>query len=112
MSKKKKKLKGVVYSTKPDFEYEYEYDRVESVSAKEQKLDIYRNKYKGGKIAVIIKGFIGNNNDLKALGKMLRVRCAVGGSEKNGEIIIQGDVQNKIIEILHKEGYNCKQTGG
>ena len=109
---KRNKLKGVIYSTNPNFEYEYENDQIETLSAKEQKLDIYRNKYKGGKIAVIIKGFIGSNNDLKVLGKMLRVRCAVGGSDKNGEIIIQGDVRNKIIEILHEKGYKCKQIGG
>lgn len=112
MSKKKKKLKGVVYSTKPDFEYEYEYDRVESVSAKEQKLYIYRNKHKGGKIAIIIKGFIGSPNHLKELGKILRHRCAVGGSVKNNEIIIQGDIREKVVNILEKEGYNCKQCGG
>ena len=59
-----------------------------------------------------LKGFVGNADDLKALGKILKTRCGVGGSTKNGEIIIQGDIRDKIIDILAKEGYNYKRVGG
>jgi len=109
---KKRKLKGVVYSTNPHFEYEDEHDNIETLSAKEQKLDISKNKHKGGKTTIIIKGFIGDTNDLKELGKMLKSKCAVGGSIKNNQIIIQGDVREKIMEILQREGYNCNRVGG
>ena len=60
----------------------------------------------------IIKNFIGSEDDLKHLGKLLKLKCGTGGSVKNGEIIIQGDLRTKIIEILTKEGYKIKKVGG
>ncbi len=110
--KKNKKLKGVIYSTNPEFEYEYENENSEKLSKKEQKLNLYKNRYKGGKIAVIIKGFIGTSNDLKEISKMIKSKCATGGSIKNNEIIIQGNIRDKIMEILKNEGYSCKKIGG
>ena len=112
--KKKKKIKGIIYSTNTDFEYEYEYEyeNIEKIPIKEQKLNLFRNKYKAGKIAIIIKGFIGNSNDLKELSKIIKSKCATGGSIKNNEIIIQGDMRDKIMEILKNEGYSCKKIGG
>ena len=109
--KKKKKIKGVIYSTNPYFEYEYENENREKLPKKEQKLNLFRNKYKAGKIAIIIKGFIGNSNDLKELSKIIKSKCATGGSIKNNEIIIQGDIRDKIMEILKNEGYSCKKIG-
>ena len=61
---------------------------------------------------VIIKNFIGNNHNLKSLSKILKTKCGVGGSAKNGEIIIQGNVRDKVIDVLKKEGYNYKIVGG
>jgi len=108
MNKKFKKLN--FYSTNPDFEYDD--DLEETISKDKQNLEVWIDKHRAGKTAVIIKGFIGNNNDLKSLSKMLKTKCGVGGSAKKGEIIIQGDVRDKIMNILKKEGYNFKRVGG
>ena len=112
MNKRKNKIKGVVYSTKSDFVFEYENTHLETLPPEKQNLKIYIDKHRGGKIAVIIKGFIGNSNDLNALSKILKTKCGVGGSTKNGEIIIQGDLREKVIDIIKKEGYNFKKVGG
>lgn len=112
MKKKKYKKKGVVYSTNPNFEFNYEDEKIETLPARQQTLKIYIDKHRSGKIAVIIKDFIGHTQDLKNLSKLLKQRCGVGGSAKNGEIIIQGDVRQKVINILNEEGYNCIQVGG
>ena len=108
MNKKFKNLN--FYSTNPDFKYDD--DLEETISKDKQNLEIWIDKHRAGKTAVIIKGFIGNNNDLKSLSKMLKTKCGVGGSAKKGEIIIQGDVRDKIMDILKKEGYNFKRVGG
>ena len=79
---------------------------------KKQHLKVCIDKHRAGKIAVIIKDFAGNAEDLKALSKLLKTKCGVGGSAKNGEIIIQGDVRDRVMEILQKEGYNYKRVGG
>ena len=112
MKKNKKSRKGIVYSTNPNFEYGYENEKLETLPPNEQMLKICIDKHRAGKIAVIIKEFVGTTNDLKALGKLLKIKCGVGGSVKNGEIIIQGNVRNKVMEILGKEGYNYKRVGG
>jgi len=112
MAKKGKNRKGVMYSTNPDFEYEYEGEEVETLPNNQQNLKVCIDKHRAGKIAVIIKGFVGTTDDLKSLGKILKARCGVGGSAKNGEIIIQGNVRDKVMEILQKEGYNHKRVGG
>ena len=112
MDKKGKNKKGVMYSTNPNFEYEFEGEEVETLSNNEQDLKVCIDKHRAGKIAVIIKDFVGTAEDLKSLGKMLKTKCGVGGSTKNGEIIIQGNVRDKVMEILQKEGYNYKRVGG
>jgi len=112
MAKKGKNKKGIMYSTNPDFEYEYENTEMENIPASEQNLNICIDKHRAGKIAVIIKGFVGTTEDLKALGKMLKTKCGVGGSVKNGEILIQGNVRDKVMEILEEEGFNYKRVGG
>ena len=112
MGGNKKHRKGVMYSTNPDFEFEYENQKIGTLSNNKQHLKVCIDKHRAGKIAVIIKNFVGNSEDLKALGKLLKTKCGVGGSAKNGEIIIQGDVRDKIMNILKKEGYNYKRVGG
>lgn len=112
MKKNKKHRKGILYSTNPDFEYEYEESAQKTLPPAEQNLKVCIDKHRGGKIAVIIKDFEGGNDDLKVLGKLLKQKCGVGGSVKNTEIIIQGNVRKKVMEILEKEGYKYKRVGG
>ena len=108
----KNNKKGVMYSTNPNFKFEYENQEMESLPNNEQHLKVCIDKHRAGKIAVIIKNFTGTSEDLKALSKMLKTKCGVGGSAKNGEIIIQGDVRDKVMKILQEEGYNYKRVGG
>lgn len=98
---------NVVYSTNPDFNYEcIEEEQAETLPKNQQKLRIsMEKKGRGGKTVTIIKGFIGSEEDLKDLGKLLKTKCGVGGSAKEGEIIIQGDFKQRIIELLKAEGY-------
>jgi translation initiation factor 1 len=112
MDKNKKNRKGVMYSTNPDFEFEYENENTDTLANNQQNLKVCIDKHRAGKIAIIIKGFVGSADDLKALGKILKAKCGVGGSAKNGEIIIQGDLRDKVMDILAKEGYNYKRVGG
>ncbi|MEM6718854.1 MAG: translation initiation factor [Bacteroidota bacterium] len=116
MAKKKlnslEDLGGFVFSTNDDFELEDETVE-ETLSPKEQQLEAhFSNKGRSGKVVTVVKGFVGTEDDLKALGKLLKVKCGVGGSVKEGEIIIQGKYRDKIVQILEKEGYNVKRVGG
>ena len=112
MGKNKKNRKGIMYSTNPDFEYEYENKKMETLPASKQNLKICIDKHRAGKISVIIKNFVGTTDDLKKLGKLLKTKCGVGGSTKNGEVIIQGNMREKVMEILQKEGFHYKRVGG
>lgn len=98
---------NVVYSTNPDFKYEKEGEEKQDTLPKEkQALRISLDKRnRKGKAVTLITEFIGTTEDLEVLGKLLKVKCGVGGSAKDGEIIIQGDFRNKILELLQKEGY-------
>ena len=102
----KKKL-NVVYSTNPDFEYETdEIPEEETLPKDKQSLRIQLDtKQRRGKEVTLITGFVGSNDDLNELGKLLRVKCGVGGSAKEGEIIVQGDMRNRVLEVLKQEGY-------
>ena len=98
---------NVVYSTNPDFGYEMDNDE-EQVT-----LDKDKQNHRGGKVVTLITGFVGTENDLKELGKLLKSKCGVGGSAKDGEIIIQGDFKTKVMELLVREGYTkTKGIGG
>jgi len=112
MKKNKNNRKGMIYSTNPNFEFEYDNEEMDTIANNQQNLKVCIDKHRSGKIAVILKGFVGNTDDLKALSKILKARCGVGGSTKNGEIIIQGDIRDKVMDILAKEGYNYKRVGG
>lgn len=98
---------NVVYSTNPDFKYESE-DEEEQVTPKpsQQNLRVQLDrKNRGGKVVTLITGFVGTEDDLKELGKLLKTKCGVGGAAKDNEIILQGDFKLKILELLKKEGY-------
>lgn len=99
---------NIVFSTNPDFKYETEeIPELETIDKKQQKLRVsIEKKGRGGKTVTIIKGFIGNGNDLKELGKTLKTKCGVGGTIKDGEILIQGEFKQRIIDILKAEGYS------
>lgn len=109
---RKNKNNRVVYSTNPDFEQEDDFIEEETLSPSEQLLEVHLDKKnRGGKIAVVVKRFIGTSNDLQQLGKELKSACGVGGSVKDGEIIIQGDKREKVMELLNKKGYRTKRVG-
>ena len=96
----------MVYSTNPDFSYTFDEEETETQPKQQQKLRVQIEKHnRGGKTATVIRGFSGTDNDLKELAKWLKTRCGVGGSAKDGEIIIQGELREKIIELLQKDGY-------
>ncbi len=110
----KKNRKTTVYSTDSDFQYEYEQEHIlKTLVPENQNLKILIDrKARKGKEATLIKGFQGTSEDLKSLGQKLKKICAVGGSVKNNEIIIQGNVREKIYNILIENGYNVKKVGG
>lgn len=105
---------GVVFSTNPDFRYEHDQeDESETLSPNKQDLRVTLDKkQRKGKSVTLVTGFIGKEDDLKELGKLLKTKCGVGGTVKEGEILIQGDFREKILEILKKEGYKAKRSGG
>jgi len=105
-------LGGFVFSTNKDFEFSQE-EVIDTLSPNEQRLEAHLDKKnRGGKVATIIRGFEGNEEDLKTLAKDLKTLCGVGGSAKDGEIIIQGNFRDKIMEYLQKKGYKVKRVGG
>lgn len=106
---------NIVYSTNPDYHYETEEENEETtLPPQQQRLRVQLDrKNRGGKVVTLITGFVGNEDDLKELGKLLKTKCGVGGSAKDGEIIVQGDFKQKIIELLLKAGYTqTKGVGG
>ncbi|MDP2088080.1 MAG: translation initiation factor [Flavobacteriaceae bacterium] len=116
MSKKKSNslsdLGGFIFSTDAAFVFEKE-EIQETLSPNKQYLEaLFSNKGRAGKTATIVKGFIGTEEDLKLLGKLIKTKCGVGGSVKDNEIIIQGNYRDKVMEILKNEGYNVKRVGG
>lgn len=118
MSKKKlnslSDLGGFVFSTDENEDFSaYDDAQVEKLAPNEQHLEAhFSNKGRGGKTVTVVKGFQGAEDDLKALGKLLKRKCGVGGSVKDGEIIIQGNIREKVIKILTEEGYKVKRVGG
>ena len=105
---------NVVYSTNPNFQYETgNPEEAETLSPNQQKLRVQLDrKNRGGKVVTHVTGFVGTDDDLKELGRMLKSKCGVGGSAKDGEIIVQGDFKQKVIELLKKEGYTQTKPVG
>lgn len=114
MAKKKKNRINVVYSTNRDFEYEQEEEPAqETLPPQQQVLKVLLDrKGRAGKTVTLIRGFSGSENDLKILGKKLKTQCGTGGAIKDGDILIQGDFRNKIMDFLLQQGYRAIKTGG
>lgn len=107
-----KKRLGVVYSTNPDFQYQEAAPEQEpdTLPPSKQKLIVrIDRRQRAGKQVSLIEGFVGRADDLAALAKTLKTRCGVGGTAKDGEITIQGDLRDKLVQLLQSMGYNAKR---
>lgn len=110
---KKKRLSDIVYSTNPDFAYDDGLEEIVTLPPQQQQLRLMLDKkQRGGKKVTLITGFVGHQNELADLGKQLKVLCGVGGSAKDGEILIQGDFREKLLIWLIQKGYKAKLSGG
>ncbi|HLT06189.1 MAG TPA: translation initiation factor [Cyclobacteriaceae bacterium] len=117
MAKKKnndwKKRDGIVYSTSADFDYHNSEEEQLTLPPQQQHLRVQLDKKsRGGKQVTLVTGFVGSEDDLKELGKLVKNKCGVGGSAKDGEILIQGDLRDKVLDILQQQGYKAKKSGG
>ena len=104
---------GMVYSTNPDFKFEtQEEEEVQTLDPKDQKLIVALDKKgRAGKQVTVVNGFVGSADDLESLGKTLKTNCGVGGSVKDGSVLIQGDQRDKIVTILNNLGYTRAKRG-
>ncbi len=112
MSKNDNFKNKIVFSTNPSYKPEDENNEEETPAAAQQTLYIALERLKGGKMATIIENFFGNENDLQALGKQLKNKCGVGGTVKDGIILLQGEHRDKVILLLTTLGYKTKKKGG
>ena len=110
MSNDRKKRINVVYSTNPDFAYEYAGEaEPETLAPERQNLRVVTDtKQRKGKTVTLVQGFAGSEEDLKALASHLKNKCGTGGSVKDGEIVIQGELREKILNLLKEQGYRAK----
>lgn len=109
MENKKERI-NVVYSTNPNYQYEYNNEEEETTLPPEQQTlrVVIDKKQRKGKVVTLVQGFIGTENDLKTLASYLKNKCGVGGSAKEGEIVIQGELKEKITTLLKTQGYHTK----
>ncbi len=99
---------GIVYSTANDFDYALqEEEEAATLLTQQQRLRVrIEKKGRGGKIVTLISGFVGSSSDLSQLAKTLKTKCGVGGSVKDGEILVQGDFRQRVIDLLKNLGYS------
>ena len=115
MSKKNKKENegGLMYSTNSNLQFNNSNDdEQEPLSAGEQNLRIHLDRLGGGKLLTRISGFVGSDEEIEKLGKELKQKCGVGGNVKDGNVLVQGDHRDKVLQILLKAGYRAKKAGG
>lgn len=105
---------GMVYSTDPNFQYQTEEEpQVETLPCGEQNLRVWLDrKQRAGKVVTLVKGFVGSDDDLQVLARQLKNKCGVGGSAKEGEILIQGDHRDRVVDLLLKAGYHRTKKAG
>jgi translation initiation factor 1 len=111
----RKSRDGVVYSTATNFEYKYDDEQGESATLAPQKQNLkvlLDKKQRGGKKVTLVEGFVGSEDELKELGRQLKTKCGVGGTVKDGEILIQGDFRDRVLDLLTIGGYRAKKAGG
>ena len=110
---KKNNNSGIVYSTNRDYKYATAPHQSATVSPNQQDLKVFLDrKNRGGKTVTIVSGFKGKESDIEKIAKELKSKCGVGGSVKDGEILIQGDHRERVISILMAAGYKAKKAGG
>lgn len=109
---KKNNKDGIVFSTNRDFSFEPDETPGASLPPQQQQLKIFLDRMGGGKLVTRISGFIGTDQDLDALGKVLKQKCGVGGSTKNQEVLLQGDHRDKVLKLLTDLNYKAKKAGG
>ncbi|MBP3763665.1 MAG: translation initiation factor [Bacteroidales bacterium] len=105
----KQRPEGIVYSTNPDFQYQYDQEAAPTtLEPARQKLRVgIERHHRGGKTVTVVKGFVGSDDDLQQLGRQLKSRCGVGGSAKEGDILVQGELKEKVTQILLSLGYTA-----
>lgn len=112
---KKQQYEGVVYSTESNFNYQFAelLGDIDTLPNQQQQLKVQLDrKMRKGKVVTLVTGFQGKQEDLEALGKLLKQKCGVGGTAKDSEIMIQGEFKQKIADLLLSEGYKVKLVGG
>lgn len=112
MKKKKNGEGGLVYSTNPDFKLNTDQEENTTPSVSSQDLRVWLERKGGGKVVTVVKGFSGSEKDLDELSRYLKSRCGVGGAAKDGEILVQGDHREKVVNLLTEKGYRAKKAGG
>ena len=103
---------NLIYSTNENINKKSNKKSKEILKNNEQNLLVYTDRHKGNKISVRIEGFVGSDNDLKNLTKIIKMKCGVGGTCKNHIIIVQGNIREKVVELLDEIGYKYKKVGG